>query len=150
MKDRNKTIFIAFLIVSAIIMLAQTVTIVTHLDSQRKFGPIIAGIEIAVVALLSYGTLHPEINHNYLLKKIDGRWKWEKETYAPDPDGMRYITAGVGSLLVALFFVIFSGLLLKPDIVTKDRISIAALVLLIPFAAVNFIIENSLRKKSKN
>lgn len=150
MKDRNKIIFRAFIIASAVIMLAQTVTLVTHLDSHRYFGLIIAAIEIITVALLAYCTLHPELNRNYKFKKSNGQWNWERVTYAPDPDGMRYISAGVGSILVALLFFVVAGSKLWPDIVTEERITIAIIALLIPFCTVYCVVENSLRKKSKN
>ena len=105
------------------------------------FSELITGVMIA------YFTLNPQYNRNYTIHRRDGRWRWERVTYGPDPDGMRYISAGVGALMIALLFAVISFAVLCPQVVNETVLVIAVVVLLSTFCVIYCIIENKLRKQ---
>ena len=105
------------------------------------FSELITGVMIA------FFTLNPQYNRNYTIHRRDGRWRWERVTYGLDPNGMRYISAGVGALMIALLFAVISAAVLWPNLVAERVIVVAVVVLLTVFCITYCIIESKLRKK---
>ncbi|MBO4600396.1 MAG: hypothetical protein J5641_06615 [Bacteroidales bacterium] len=150
MKERNKSIFRILLFASVGILLAQTVLLVVlGEDTLTRFVlPLIFILgDLGTCCLFVYFILNPQYNHNYTLHKRDGRWRWERITYGPDPDGMRYIVAGVGALMTALLFAVISTSVLWPEVVTEKVMPIPIVALLLAFCIIYYIIENKLRKQ---
>ena len=149
MKERNKSIFRILLFASVGILLAQTVLMVVLGDDAevRIMLPVIIFFsELITGGMIAYFTLNPQYNRNYTFHRRDGRWRCERITYGPDPDGMRYISAGVGALMIALFFAVISFAVLWHRVLNETVIVIAVVVLLLAFCVIYFIIENKLRK----
>lgn len=150
MKERNKSIFRIMLFASLGILLAQTVLLAV-LGNDREmrivlpmiifFSGLIAG------GMIAFFTLNPQYNRNYTFHRRDGRWRWERITYGPDPNGLRYIASGTGALMIALLFAVISSSVLWPQVVNEIVIAIAVVVLLLAFCAIYYIIENKLRKQ---
>ena len=150
MKERNKSIFRILLFASAGILLAQTVLLVVLGDDKyiRIVLPLIFIIvELGTGALFVYSILNPQYNRNYTFRKRDGHWKWERITYGPDPDGLRYISAGVGALMTAMLFAVISASVLWPEVMTKKVIPIPVVALLLSFYIIYGIIEHKLGKQ---
>ena len=142
MKERNKSIFRILLFASVGILLAQTVLMVVLGDNAevRIMLPVIIFFsELITGVMIAYFTLNPQYNRNYTIHRRDGRW--------PDPDGMRYISAGVGALMIALLFAVISFAVLCPHVVNETVLVIAVVVLLSTFCVIYCIIENKLRKQ---
>ncbi len=150
MKERNKTIFRIMLFASVGILLAQTVLLAV-LGNDREMRIVLPVIiffsELITGGMIALFTLNPQYNRNYTFHRRDGRWRWERITYGPDPNGMRYISAGVGALMIALLFAVISSSVLWPQVVNEIVIVIAVVVLLLAFCAIYYIIENKLRKQ---
>ncbi len=158
MKDRNKSIFRILLFASLGILLAQTVLLATlpHGDpltgstSQREIHIVLPVVfilsELVTCGMLIYFILNPQHNYNYTLRRVDGRWKWERIVYGPDPNGLRYISSGVSTIIIALLFAAISAAILWPDVVTETVVTIAVIILMIPFGVTYYIVENKLRK----
>ena len=158
MKERNKSIFRILLFASAGILLAQTVLLailpyaapLTGSTSQREIHIVLPVIfilsELVTCGMLIYFNLNPQHNKNYTLRRVDGRWKVERIVYGPDPNGLRYISSGVCTIIVALLFAAISAAILWPDVVTETVITIAVIILMIPFGVTYYIVENKLRK----
>jgi peptidoglycan/LPS O-acetylase OafA/YrhL len=150
MKERNKTIFRIMLFASVGILLAQTVLLAV-LGNDREMRIVLPVIiffsELITGGMIAFFTLNPQYNRNYTFHRRDGRWRWERITYGPDPNGMRYISAGVGALMIALLFAVISSSVLWPQVVNEIVIVIAVVVLLLAFCAIYYIIENKLRKQ---
>lgn len=150
MKERNKSIFRIMLFASAGILLAQTVLLaVLGDDTITRIGlPLIFVVsELLMCGLLVFCTLNPKYNYNYTVEKVNGRWRWERIKYGPDPNGLRYVSAGVGALMTALLFAIISASVLWPEVVTEKVMPIPIVVLLLTFCVIYCIIENKLRKQ---
>lgn len=150
MKERNKSIFRILLFASVGILLAQTVLMVVLGDDaeERIMLPVIIFFsELITGVMIAYFTLNPQYNRNYTIHRRDGRWRWERVTYGPDPDGMRYISAGVGALMIVLLFAVISFAVLCPHVVNETVLVIAVVVLLSTFCVIYCIIENKLRKQ---
>ena len=150
MKERNKYIFRILLFASVGILLAQTVLLVVLGDdiSTRIVLPLVFILgDVGTCCLLVYFTLNPQYNRNYTLHRRDGRWRWERITYGPDPEGLRYIVAGVGALMTALLFAVISASVLWPEVVTEKVMPIPVVALLLTFCIIYYIIENKLRKQ---
>ena len=150
MIERNKSIFRILLFASVGILLAQTVLLVLLGDDTltRLVLPLVFILgDLGTGCLLVYFTLNPQYNQNYTLHRRDGRWRWERITYGPDPDGLRYIAAGVGALMTALLFAVISASVLWPEVMTEKVIPIPIVVLLVAFCIIYYIIENKLRKQ---
>ena len=150
MKERNKSIFRILLFASVGILLAQTVLLVVLGDdtTTRIVLPLIFILgDLGTGCLIAYFTLNPQFNRNYTLHRRDGRWRWERITYGPDPDGLRYIAAGVGALMTALLFAVISASVLWPEVVTEKVMPIPIVALLLAFCIIYYIIENKLRKQ---
>ena len=103
-------------------------------------------IELVTCGMLIYFILNPQHNYNYTVRRVDGRWKVERIVYGPDPNGLRYISSGVCTIIVALLFAAISAAILWPDVVTETVITIAVIILMIPFGVTYYIVENKLRK----
>ena len=150
MKERNKSIFRIMLFASLGILLAQTVLLAV-LGNDREMRIVLPMIiffsGLITGGMIAFFTLNPQYNRNYTFHRRDGRWRWERITYGPDPDGMRYISAGVGALMTALLFAVISSSVLWPQVVNEIVIAIAVVVLLLAFCAIYYIIENKLRKQ---
>ncbi len=158
MKERNKSIFRILLFASVGILLAQTVLLailpyaapLTGSTSQREIHIVLPVIfilsELVTCGMLIYFNLNPQHNKNYTLRRVDGRWKVERIVYGPDPNGLRYISSGVCTIIVALLFAAISAAILWPDVVTETVITIAVIILMIPFGVTYYIVENKLRK----
>ena len=158
MKERNKSIFRILLFSSLGILLAQTVLLATlpHGDpltgstSQREIHIVLPVVfilsELVTCGMLIYFILNPQHNYNYTLRRVDGRWKWVRIVYGPDPDGLRYISSGVSTIIIALLFAAISAAILWPDVVTETVVTIAVIILMIPFGVTYYIVENKLRK----
>ncbi len=158
MKERNKSIFRILLFASLGILLAQTVLLATlpHGDpltgstSQREIHIVLPVVfilsELVTCGMLIYFILNPQHNYNYTLRRVDGRWKWVRIVYGPDPDGLRYISSGVSTIIIALLFAAISAAILWPDVVTETVVTIAVIILMIPFGVTYYIVENKLRK----
>ena len=158
MKERNKSIFRILLFASVGILLAQTVLLATlpHGDpltgstSQREIHIVLPVVfilsELVTCGMLIYFILNPQHNYNYTLRRVDGRWKWVRIVYGPDPDGLRYISSGVSTIIIALLFAAISAAILWPDVVTETVVTIAVIILMIPFGVTYYIVENKLRK----
>lgn len=150
MKERNKSIFRILLFASVGILLAQTVLLVVLGNDTltRIVLPLIFILgDVGTGCLLVYFTLNPQYNQNYTFHRRDGRWRWERIIYGPDPDGLRYIAAGVGALMTALLFAVISASVLWPEVMTEKVIPIPIVVLLVAFCVIYYIIENKLRKQ---
>ena len=150
MKERNKYIFRILLFASVGILLAQTVLLVALGDDTltRIVLPLVFILgDLGTGCLLVYFTLNPQYNRNYTVHRRDGRWRWERITYGPDPDGLRYIVAGVGALMTALLYAVISASVLWPEVMTEKVIPIPIVVLLVAFCIIYYIIENKLRKQ---
>ena len=150
MKERNKSIFRILLFASVGILLAQTVLMVVlgeDAEVRIMLPVIIFFSELITGVMIAYFTLNPQYNRNYTIHRRDGRWRWERVTYGPDPDGMRYISAGVGALMIALLFAVISFAVLCPQVVNETVLVIAVVVLLSTFCVIYCIIENKLRKQ---
>ena len=80
------------------------------------------------------------------VRRVDGRWKWERIVYGPDPNGLRYISSGVSTIIIALLFAAISAAILWPDVVTETVMTIVVIVLMIPLCVTYCIVENKLRK----
>ena len=158
MKERNKSIFRILLFASLGILLAQTVLLATlpHGDpltgstSQREIHIVLPVVfilsELVTCGMLIYFILNPQHNYNYTLRRVDGRWKWVRIVYGPDPNGLRYISSGVSTIIIALLFAAISAAILWPDVVTETVVTIAVIILMIPFGVTYYIVENKLRK----
>ena len=150
MKERNKSIFRILLFASVGILLAQTVLLAV-LGNDRQMRIVLPVIiffsELITGVMIAFFTLNPQYNRNYTIHRRDGRWRWERVTYGPDPDGMRYISAGVGALMIALLFAVISAAVLWPNLVAERVIVVAVVVLLTVFCITYCIIESKLRKK---
>lgn len=150
MKERNKYIFRIMLFASVGILLAQTVLLAV-LGNDREMRIVLPMIiffsGLITGGMIAFFTLNPQYNRNYTFHRRDGRWRWERITYGPDPDGIRYISAGVGALMIALLFAVISSSVMWPQVVNEIVIVIAVVVLLLAFCAIYFIIENKLRKQ---
>ena len=158
MKERNKSIFRILLFASVGILLAQTVLLATlpHDDpltgstSQREIHIVLPVVfilsELVTCGMLIYFILNPQHNYNYTVRRVDGRWKWERIVYGPDPNGLRYISSGVSTIIIALLFAAISAAILWPDVVTETVVTIAVIILMIPFGVTYYIVENKLRK----
>ena len=150
MKERNKSIFRILIFASVGILLAQTVLLAVlgnDMEMRIVLPLVFFFVELATCALMVFCTLNPQYNYNYTVKRVDGRWRWERVTYGPDPDGMRYISAGVGALMIALLFAVISFAVLCPHVVNETVLVIAVVVLLSAFCVIYCIIENKLRKQ---
>ncbi len=158
MKERNKSIFRILLFASVGILLAQTVLLavlphgapLTVSTSQKEMHIVLPLIfiliELVTCGMLIYFILNPQHNYNYTVRRVDGRWKWERIVYGPDPNGLRYITAGVSTIIITLLFAAISAAILWPDVVTEMVMTIAVIILMIPLCVTYCIVENKLRK----
>ena len=150
MKERNKSIFRILLFASVGILLAQTALLVVLGDdtTTRIVLPLVFILgDLGMGCLFVYSILNPQFNKNYTFHKRDGHWRWERIIYGPDPDGLRYITAGVGALMTALLFAVISASVLWPEVVTEKVMPIPIVALLLAFCIIYYIIENKLRKQ---
>ncbi|MBQ9864395.1 MAG: hypothetical protein IJM33_03545 [Bacteroidales bacterium] len=150
MKERNQSIFRLLLFASGALLLAQTVLLVVlGRDSEMRIVlPLILFFgEVAACAMMVFFILHPQYNRNYTLRRCEGKWKWVRETYAPDPNGLRYITAGVCTLLIALIFAAIAATVLWPLVVTETVAIIISCTLAIALSIVFYLIEEKLRKQ---
>ena len=150
MIERNKSIFRILLFASAGILLAQTVLLVVLGEdiSTRIVLPLVFILgDVGTGGLIVYFTLNPQYNRNYTLHRRDGRWRWERITYGPDPEGLRYIAAGVGALMTALLFAVICASVLWAGVVTEKVMAILVVALLLGFCSVYYMIENKLRKQ---
>lgn len=149
MKERNQSIFRLLLFASGVLLLAQTVLLVVlGRDSEMRIVlPLILFFGgVATCAMLVFFILNPQYNRNYTLRRCDGKWKWVRETYGPDPNGLRYISAGVCTLLIALIFAVIAATVLWPLVVTETMAIIISCALAIALCIVFFIIEEKLRR----
>ena len=149
MKERNKSIFRILLFASVGILLVQTVLLVVLGDDKemRIAMPLI----FVIVELLTCGcgaffTLNPQHNYNYTVKRVDGRWRWERITYGPDPDGWRYVEAGLMVLIIALLFVAIVAAMLWPQVIGDTAMTIIVIVLVAALCINVCVIEGRLRK----
>ncbi len=149
MKERNKSIFRILLFASVGILLAQTVLLAV-LGNDREMRIVLPLVfffsELLTCGLMLFCTLNPQYNYNYTVKRVNGRWRWERIQYGPDPNGLRYISMGIGTLAFSLLFAVISAAVLWPKVVNETVITIAAIVLLAVFCIVYCIVENKLRK----
>ncbi len=148
MKERNKSIFRILLFASAGILLAQTVLLVvlgTDKEMRIVLPLVLLLSEVAACALMVFCILNPQYNRNYTLRRHDGKWKWVRETYGPDPNGLRYITAGGCSFLIALIFAVIAAAVLWPHIITETVAIIISCTLVIALCIIFCIIEYKLR-----
>ena len=149
MKERNQSIFRLLLFASGVLLLAQTVLLVVlgRNSEMRIVLPLILLFgEVATCSMLVFFILHPQYNRNYTIRRRDGKWKWVRETYGPDPNGLRYISAGVCALLVALIFAVIAATVLWPLVVTETVAIIISCAFAIALSIVFFIIEEKLRR----
>ena len=158
MKERNKSIFRILLFASVGILLAQTVLLATlpHGDpltgstSQKEMHIVLPLIfiliELVTCGMLIYFILNPQHNYNYIVRRVDGRWKWERIVYGPDPNGLRYISSGVSTIIIVLLFAAISAAILWPDVMTETVMTIVVIILMIPLCVTYCIVENKLRK----
>ena len=150
MIERNKNIFRILVAVSAGILLAQTVLLVVLGEDTLTRIVLPLGFilgDIGTSAVVVFGTLNPQHNYNYTIHRREGRLHWERITYGPDPDGLRYIAAGAGVLMTALLFAVISASILWPEVVTEKVMPIPIVALLVAFCVIYCIIENKLRKQ---
>ena len=150
MIERNKNIFRILVAVSAGILLAQTVLLVVLGGDTltRIVLPLVFILgDVGTGCLLVYFTLNPQHNYNYTIHRREGRLHWERITYGPDPDGLRYISAGIGTLMTALLFAVISASILWPEVVTEKVMPIPIVALLLAFCIIYYVIENKLRKQ---
>lgn len=149
MKERNQSIFRLLLFASGALLLAQTMLLVVlgRNSEMRIVLPLILLFgEVATCAMLVFFILHPQYNRNYTIRRRDGKWKWVRETYGPDPNGLRYISAGVCTLLIALIFAVIAATVLWPLVVTETVAIIISCAFAIALSIVFFIIEEKLRQ----
>ena len=150
MKERNKSIFRILLMVSGAIVLVQTILLAVLLEEMpmRVVMPLILlAIDAASCGLLIYFTLNPQYNHNYMLRRVDGRLRWARVHYGPDPDGLRHASAGVSTLTITLIFAVIAASVLWPERVTETVVATAAGILLTAMCTFYLLIESKLRKQ---
>lgn len=144
MKERNRSIFRLLLFVSSALLLAQTVLLMA-LGTDREMRIVLPLIlffgEVATCAMMVFFILHPQYNRNYTFRRRDGKWKWVRET-----NGLRYISAGVCTLLIALIFAVIAATVLWPLVVTETVAIIISCALAIALCIVFYIIEEKLRR----
>ena len=149
MKERNKSIFRILLFASAGILLAQTVLLAV-LGGDREMRIVLPlvffFVELATCALMVFCTLNPQHNRNYTLHRRDGKWRWERITYGPDPDGWRYVEAGLMVLIIALLFVAIVAAMLWPQVIGDTAMTIIVIVLVAALCINVCVIEGRLRK----
>lgn len=149
MKERNKSIFRILLFASAGILLAQTVLLAV-LGGDREMRIVLPlvffFVELATCALMVFCTLNPQHNYNYTVERVDGRWRWERITYGPDPDGWRYVEAGLMVLIIALLFVAIVAAMLWPQVIGDTAMTIIVIVLVAALCINVCVIEGRLRK----
>ena len=149
MKERNKSIFRILLFASVGILLAQTVLLAV-LGNDRQMRIVLPlvffFVELATCALMVFCTLNPQHNYNYTVKRVDGRWRWERITYGPDPDGWRYVEAGLMVLIIALLFVAIVAAMLWPQVIGDTVMTIIVIVLVAALCINVCVIEGRLRK----
>ncbi len=152
MENRYQLIFRILLMVSAVIVLVQTVSLAVLLEERLVLRIAIPLLLILGEALtggvLVFSTLNPnKFNRNYTLRRHDGRLRLERVTYGPDPEGLRYVSAGINALAVALVFAVIAANILWPDLLENHHIlPISIIALLILIALPYSLIENHLRK----
>lgn len=152
MEYRNRLIFRILLIVSAVIALVQTASLAVLLEEHlalRIAIPLLLLLgEGLTGGVLVFSTLYPnKFNRNYTLHRRDGRLRWELVTYGSDPDGLRYISAGINVLAAVLLFVVIADSILWPAPMEKYHIlPISIIALLILIALPYSLIERKLRK----
>ena len=148
MKERNKSIFRLLLFAAGAVLLAQTVLLVVlGTDKEMRIVlPLVLFLsEVAACALMVFCILNPQYNRNYTLRRRGGKWKWVRETYGPDPNGLRYITAGGCSFLIALIFAVIAAAVLWPHIISETLATIISCTLVITLCIIFCIIEYKLR-----
>ncbi|MBR1834135.1 MAG: hypothetical protein IJ785_01300 [Bacteroidales bacterium] len=148
MKERNKSIFRLLLFAAGAVLLAQTVLLVVlGRDSEMRIAlPLVLFFsEVAACAIMVFCILNPQYNRNYTLRRQNGRWRCVRETYGPDPNGLRHITAGGCTLLIALVFAVIAAAVLWPHIVTETLATIISCALVIALCILFCIVENKLR-----
>lgn len=153
MKERNRTISRILLIVSAGILLLQTLLMALLLKESvtlRIAMPLLFLVgEIIAGGVLCFATLNPDkFNRNYTLKKREGGLRFERITYGPDPEGLRYISAGINTLAIVLIFAAIAAALLWPERFNGDFfIPVVSVSMIMVISVVFAVTEMKLRKK---
>lgn len=150
MLERNKTVFHILTATSIGIWMAQAVLMIvlSHGDIESRiiiplaiaFGELLGG------AMVVFFTLNPQYNNKFTIYWRDGRPHWGRVTYGPDPNGLRYILAGISALVIALFSVFVFVTKLWPKLLDEETVPIVVIsimaVLVIPY----YVIEKRLRQ----
>lgn len=111
--ERNKTIFKIMAAMAAALMVAGVLLLVlTGRDiTGRLVLPIVLVVcDVGFGVMMYLGIQHPDWNKQYTLKRETGRLKSKRIVYAPDPEGLRYISYGNIVLqfvvMMDLFFIL--------------------------------------------
>lgn len=122
--EQNKRLFKWFAIVSAILMVGGIMLVILLMPDTfaRRMQFVLFTFLPEVVCLIAvYASLrHPQINRQYTLRRIEGRWHFVRRVYGPDPEGLRYRTYGFVMLGLALIFLFTDVITIwpVPDVVT--------------------------------
>ena len=93
-------------------------------------------------------TFADKFNRNYTLKKREGGLRFERITYGPDPEGLRYISAGINTLAIVLIFAAIAAALLWPERFNGDFfIPVVSVSMIMVISVVFAVTEMKLRKK---
>lgn len=150
MQERNKLIYKCLLLVSALVMIASTVTsILTGNTTEEKIAiPItIIFFDVTTALIIYFGLKHPERNRNYTLKLENGKLRFTRHHYPADPERLRLISSGILTFLFSLLMAIiaYSRLLHNPS----KWISIASITIVVGMCIAFCLIEKILSQKEQ-
>lgn len=115
---------------------------------QRIVSPIVSVVVTGIVSLAFYASsTNPNINRHYSIKILSGRLSADRKVYPPDPEGWRYVSGGVASVLMAVLmnYVMLRTLFHHSDEPTVcDSVVVATLILLVvgSFSYVEYRLKN--------
>lgn len=99
--------------------------------------------------LMVLGTLNPnKFRCNYTLRIAGGRLRLQRVAYGCDPEGKRYVPAGICALVSSLLWGIIAAAMLWPETFGNDSLIIAIVLLALPLAVLCTATERKLRRNS--
>ncbi len=109
MLERNKAIHRVLALSAAVLFVAALLFLVFALRHDigmmvvTLFSLIFGAGMVALLVPLSMR--NPNINKQYQLRRVDGRLRFVRRHYLPDPEGWRYVSYGVMYLLLSLLLL---------------------------------------------
>ena len=147
--EQNKRVFKWLAITSAVLMLGSIGLVIAFMPDTptRKLLFLLTTFlpEVVCLAIIYVAIRRPQINRKYVLRRVEGRWRWVRRVYGPDPEGLRYRAYGLVLLYLALLFVWVDVAAIWP--MPDTVMTIVLLLLAIPMA---ILIERCESKLSKN